>query len=124
MMPIAPLWSILFFLMVFTLGLDSQVTDLNILKHMVYRRKQSVTKSRSSLHNNLRVHLSSVHCAKKTSYFFQFAMMETVISAIVDEFTWLRKGKRKILFTLALCIALFFLGLPCCSRVSTNSLFA
>ncbi len=50
---------------------------------------------------------------------FQFAMMETVISAIVDEVAWLREGKwRKTLFTLALCIGLFFLGLPCCSRVS------
>jgi len=69
MMPAAPFWSILFFFMLFTLGLDSQ-----------------------------------------------FAMMETVISAIVDEFPWFRQGKRKTLFILGLCILLFFLGLPQCAR--------
>ncbi|XP_074650196.1 sodium-dependent proline transporter-like [Tubulanus polymorphus] len=63
-MPIAPLWSVLFFLMLFTLGLDSQ-----------------------------------------------FAMMETVISAISDEFLVLRKYK--MLFTGFLCVLLFLLGLPC-----------
>ncbi|KAK2157889.1 hypothetical protein NP493_1843g00004 [Ridgeia piscesae] len=43
-------------------------------------------------------------------------MMETVISAVVDEFRWLRKPRRKMVFTLLLCIALFFAGLPQCSR--------
>ncbi len=46
--------------------------------------------------------------------------METVISAIVDNWTWFRQGKRKLFLTLGLCIVLFFLGLPCCSRVRTN----
>ncbi|CAH1777931.1 unnamed protein product [Owenia fusiformis] len=63
LMPIAPLWSILFFLMIFTLGLDSQ-----------------------------------------------FAMMETVITGLTDEFPVLRKWKT--LFTMAICIVFFFLGLP------------
>jgi solute carrier family 6 amino acid transporter-like protein 5/7/9/14 len=69
MMPASPLWAVLFFLMLFTLGLDSQ-----------------------------------------------FAMMETVISAIYDEFPWFQKGHRKIGLTLAICIILFLLGLPQCAR--------
>ncbi|XP_064645225.1 sodium- and chloride-dependent glycine transporter 2-like [Lineus longissimus] len=64
MMPVAPLWSLLFFFMLFTLGLDSQ-----------------------------------------------FAMMETVISAIVDEFRFLRRFKTHV--TLGLCISMYLLGLPC-----------
>ena len=48
----------------------------------------------------------------------QFAMMETVITAIVDEFPMLRIGKRKIVFTGLLCIFLFLLGLPQCANVS------
>lgn len=67
MMPVSPLWSILFFVMLLTLGLDSQ-----------------------------------------------FAMMETVISAISDEFKILRK--HKIAFTAAVCIIFFLIGLPQCSR--------
>ncbi|ELT92696.1 hypothetical protein CAPTEDRAFT_1707 [Capitella teleta] len=69
MMPIAPFWSILFFLMLFTLGLDSQ-----------------------------------------------FAMMETVITSLVDEFKCLQGGRKKMWVTLTLCITLFLLGLPQCSR--------
>ena len=45
-------------------------------------------------------------------------MMETVITAIVDEFPMLRIGKRKIIFTGLLCIFLFLLGLPQCANVS------
>jgi solute carrier family 6 amino acid transporter-like protein 5/7/9/14 len=69
LMPAAPFWSILFFLMLFTLGLDSQ-----------------------------------------------FAMMETVITAISDIFPVLRESKKKAIFTFAVCSALFLLGLPQCAR--------
>ena len=48
-------------------------------------------------------------------------MMETVITAIVDEFPMLRIGKRKIIFTGLLCIFLFLLGLPQCANVSRCS---
>lgn len=67
MMPVAPLWSVLFFLMLFTLGLDSQ-----------------------------------------------FAMMETVISALCDKFEIL--GRNKLRVTLGLCIFFFLLALPMCTR--------
>lgn len=69
LMPVSQLWSVLFFLMLFTLGLDSQ-----------------------------------------------FAMMETCITAITDEFPWFGKGKRKLATTGFFCILLFLLGLPQCSR--------
>lgn len=69
MMPIAPLWSVLFFIMLFMLGLDSQ-----------------------------------------------FAMMETVISALHDEFPFFQKGNRKSVLTFFLCVGLFFIGLPQCAK--------
>ena len=43
-------------------------------------------------------------------------MMETVISAIADEFLVLRKYKIRL--TLGICILLFLLGLPMCANVS------
>ena len=46
--------------------------------------------------------------------------METIITSIADEFPWLRKPKRKIVFTLLLCILLFLIGLPQCAAVSEN----
>jgi len=73
MMPLAPLWSVLFFLMLFTLGVDSQ-----------------------------------------------FGMLETGVTAIVDEFRVLRKGRRKVIVVGIVCIVLFLLGLPQCSRVSLS----
>ena len=72
MMPVAPLWSILFFVMLFTLGADSQ-----------------------------------------------FAMVETVVTAVVDEFPILSGKKRKIAVVGVLCVAMFLIGLPQCSPVST-----
>lgn len=69
-MPIAPLWAILFFLMLLTLGLDSQ-----------------------------------------------FAMLETVITALTDEFELNKKHKHgKIIMTACLCIFMFLVGLPQCTR--------
>jgi len=72
MMPVAPLWSVLFFIMLFTLGVDSQ-----------------------------------------------FAMLETVVTAVVDEFPVLSRGRRKIAVVGAFCIVMFLLGLPQCSLVSS-----
>ena len=70
-MPIAPFWSILFFIMLLSLGIDSQ-----------------------------------------------FAMVETVITAVVDEFPALQTGRRKIVVIGVFCVAMFLLGLPLCSLVS------
>jgi len=71
MMPVAPLWSILFFVMLFTLGVDSQ-----------------------------------------------FGILETVVTAVVDEFPALKRGRRKIAVVAVFCVVMFLLGLPQCSRVS------
>ncbi|KAM8952909.1 sodium- and chloride-dependent neutral and basic amino acid transporter B(0+)-like [Pelodytes ibericus] len=67
-LPVAPLWSILFFIMLLTLGLDSQ-----------------------------------------------FAMIETVTTAIQDAFPKAMK-KLRIPITAALCVLLFLLGLPCVTQ--------
>jgi len=75
MMPAAPLWSVLFFLMLFTLGADSQ-----------------------------------------------FAMVETVVTSVVDEFPVLGFGKLKVAVVGFFCIAMFLLGLPQCSPVSSCTL--
>jgi len=73
MMPIAPFWSILFFLMLLMLGFDSQ-----------------------------------------------FAMVETVVTAVVDEFPVFRGKKRKVAVVGFFCVVMFLLGLPQCSLVSTS----
>ncbi|XP_068107020.1 sodium- and chloride-dependent neutral and basic amino acid transporter B(0+)-like [Hyperolius riggenbachi] len=67
-LPVAPLWSILFFFMLLTLGLDSQ-----------------------------------------------FATIETITTAIQDVYPRAMK-KMRIPLTLALCAALFLLGLPCVTQ--------
>jgi len=71
MMPVAPFWAILFFIMLFTLGVDSQ-----------------------------------------------FAMLETIVTAVVDEFPVFQKGHRKIAVIGFFCIVMFLLALPQCSLVS------
>ena len=55
---------------------------------------------------------------KKTVHFIQlqFTLIETVVSAICDEYPKLH-GK-KTLVTLIVCTINFFLGLPYCARVS------
>lgn len=65
LLPVSPLWAILFFFMLLTLGLDSQ-----------------------------------------------FTIMETVVTAIVDEFPETLR-KRKTLVMLIACIIMYFLGFTC-----------
>ncbi|ESO12934.1 hypothetical protein HELRODRAFT_188048 [Helobdella robusta] len=66
-MPISSLWSILFFLMLLTLGLDSQ-----------------------------------------------FATLETVLTSILDQLPMLRR--KKMWVVMFMCLLLFLLGLPLCTR--------
>jgi solute carrier family 6 (neurotransmitter transporter, glycine) member 5/9 len=68
-MPVSQLWSILFFLMLLTLGIDSQ-----------------------------------------------FASVENVFTAILDQFPRLRKRKSWVI--LIICIVFFLLGLPLCFQVA------
>ncbi|XP_073241635.1 sodium- and chloride-dependent GABA transporter 1-like isoform X1 [Porites lutea] len=46
----------------------------------------------------------------------QFATIEAVITALVDEYPWLKKGYRKQIFVMILCISMFLLGLPCVTQ--------
>ena len=50
-------------------------------------------------------------------------MMETIVTAFVDEFPALRIGKRKIVFTFCICVILFLLGLPQCAKVGLGDTF-
>jgi len=67
-LPVSPLWAVLFFLMLFTLGLDSQ-----------------------------------------------FTILETVVTAICDEFPHIFKKRRSTLM-LFIAIVMFMLGLICCTN--------
>ncbi|XP_061183571.1 sodium- and chloride-dependent GABA transporter 1-like isoform X1 [Saccostrea echinata] len=67
-LPISPMWAVLFFLMLFTIGLDSQ-----------------------------------------------FGMVETCISAFLDEYPHLLRKKRTLICFLA-CLFEFLLGLPCITQ--------
>jgi len=46
----------------------------------------------------------------------QFATIEAVITGIVDEYPWLKKGYRKQIFVLLLCTSMFLLGLLCVTQ--------
>ena len=61
----------------------------------------------------------SSKCIKDLScLFFQFALVETVITSMIDQ--WPKLRKRKSLVTLVTCAAMFILGLPLCTDVSCN----
>ena len=49
---------------------------------------------------------------------FQFAMCESLVSAVVDLFPGQMLGKNRTLATLGVSMLLFILGLPFISRVS------
>ena len=100
-MPIPTLWAVLFFMMLLTLGLDSQVRTA-----IFHQRFLSL----SPAHHILCIYRASL----------QFAMMETVISALVDEFAIFRTKQRRFLLTLSICVFLFLVGLPQCARVREN----
>ena len=68
-LPFPPIWAVLFFIMMLTLGLDSE-----------------------------------------------FAMLESIITSVCDSFPAIKKKRSYLL--LNLCIAMFLLGLPFCTRVS------
>ena len=47
----------------------------------------------------------------------QMAMFQSVTSAFIDEFDWLKN--KKILLTAALCAFEFLMGIPCITKVRT-----
>lgn len=94
MLPLSPFWSFLFFFMLLTLGLDSQVSfghgcghwyvcvedpDLNILP--------------------------------------QFAFLETIVTAVTDEFPYYLRPKKAV-FSGLICVAMYLMGLILTTDVS------
>ncbi len=47
---------------------------------------------------------------------FQFAMLETVLTSILDQFKHLRPHKTRVILAMSVCF--FILGLPLCTNVS------
>ena len=50
--------------------------------------------------------------------FFQFALVETAVTSVMDQ--WPKLRKKKSLVTLATCAAMFILGLPLCTDVGCS----
>jgi len=49
---------------------------------------------------------------------FQFSIVETVLTGLIDEFPWISKSrKRTIMFRAGACIMGFLLGLPMVTEV-------
>lgn len=90
MLPLSPFWSFLFFFMLLTLGLDSQVRTEPTKPATMPRQPRGL---RGPL----------LLCV-------QFAFMETIVTAVTDEFPYYLRPK-KASFSAIICIALFLMGL-------------
>ncbi|XP_051649824.1 sodium-dependent proline transporter isoform X1 [Manacus candei] len=90
MLPLSPFWSFLFFFMLLTLGLDSQVRREPTEPAVEHRQPEG---SGDPL----------LPCK-------QFAFMETIVTAVTDEFPYYLRPK-KASFSAVICIALFLMGL-------------
>lgn len=90
MLPLSPFWSFLFFFMLLTLGLDSQVRT----------EPPSQPQCSGSPGGSGDPFLLCV----------QFAFMETIVTAVTDEFPYYLRPK-KASFSAVICIALFLMGL-------------
>lgn len=91
MLPLSPFWSFLFFFMLLTLGLDSQVR--------AEPPEPAVAPGSPGGGSGVPLVLS-----------VQFAFMETIVTAVTDEFPYYLRPK-KASFSAVICIALFLMGL-------------
>lgn len=90
MLPLSPFWSFLFFFMLLTLGLDSQV-------RIETTRPAAVPGIPGGSGDPLFLPM-------------QFAFMETIVTAVTDEFPYYLRPK-KAFFSAVICVGLFLMGL-------------
>lgn len=98
-LPISPLFSILFFFMLLTVGLDSQFAGIGEIFscHSYFYNIQSIA---------VALHPESV-----------FLSLEVVVTCLLDAFPKIFKSKRALL-TVTACSIVYLLGLPCVTRVN------
>ena len=95
----APFWSILFFVMMLTLGLDSQV--LSYIQS-----------------NNCHITTKFILNGLIFKNCFKFASFETIVTSILDSIPKLKRYKTILLLFLA--VTMYLLGLPYCTQVCTE----
>lgn len=66
------------------------------------------------------INLNTTYITYVVWFFFQFAMVETVLTGCMDQLPYLRP--KKTLVILVICFAFFLLGLPLTCSVSNLSL--
>ncbi|XP_016846984.1 sodium-dependent proline transporter isoform X2 [Anolis carolinensis] len=95
MLPLSPFWSFLFFFMLLTLGLDSQVRFSSVLGESFMGMFKCL-----------------VLWLYKRIYFVcaQFAFLETIVTAVTDEFPYYLRPK-KAFFSGVICVTMFLMGL-------------